>query len=237
MNYQYPGNELELFREARNWKAYYAGILKPFIAGSVLEVGAGIAETSPYLLNDQVTAWTCLEPDEAFFAALQKKINEGKLPSGFSVIKGTVESLNANQLFDSIIYIDVLEHIENDSMELKHAISHLKPGGNLVILSPAFQTFYNKFDRAIGHYRRYTKKTLQAVIPEGLKQKKLLYLESGGTVLLLLAKMFKKESHPSLKQVLFWDRTVVPFSKVLDRVIGYSYGKTIIGIWEKTAQR
>ena len=55
--------------------------------------------------------------------------------------------------------------------------------------------------------------------------------------MLLLAKLFKKESHPSLKQVLFWDRAVVPVSKVLDKVIGYSYGKTIIGIWEKTAQQ
>ena len=175
-------------------------------------------ETSPYLLNEKVTAWTCLEPDDAFFEVLQKKSGAGQLPANFSAKKGTVTSLNNEEIFDSIIYIDVLEHIENDSLELKHATSHLKPGGHLIILSPAFQTFYNKFDRAIGHYRRYTKKTLTAVIPEGLVQKKLLYLESGGTVLLLLAKLFKKESHPSLKQVLFWDRAVVPVSKVLDKV-------------------
>lgn len=237
MNYQYPGNELKLFREARNWKAYYAGILKPFIKGNVLEVGAGIAETSPYLFNERVTAWTCLEPDDQFFSILQNKIREGKLPPNFSASKGTVGTLNKDQQFDSIVYIDVLEHIEKDSVELKLATAHLKPGGHLIILSPAFQTFYNKFDRAIGHYRRYTKKTLKAAVPGALVQKKLLYLESGGTVLLLLAKLFKKESHPSLKQVLFWDRTVVPVSKVLDKMIGYSYGKTIIGIWEKTDQQ
>jgi 2-polyprenyl-3-methyl-5-hydroxy-6-metoxy-1,4-benzoquinol methylase len=235
MNYQYPGNELELFREAKNWKNYYAGILRPYINGAVLEVGAGIAETSPYLFNEKVSHWTCLEPDEGFFTILQKKINEGKLPANFSAINGTITSLTENDLYDTIVYIDVLEHIEKDRAELQLATKHLKPGGRLIILSPAFQTFYNKFDRAIGHYRRYTKKTLKAVIPGGMKQEKLLYLESGGTLLLLMAKLFKKDSHPSLKQVLFWDKTVVPASKILDKMIGYSYGKTIIGIWEKTA--
>lgn len=235
MNYQYPGNELELFREAKNWKNYFAGHLKPFIKGRVLEVGAGIAETSPYLFNEKVIHWTCLEPDDNFYSLLQKKMNEGKLPSNFSAKNGTVLSLPEDDLYDTIVYIDVLEHIENDREELVRAAKHLKPGGNLVILSPAFQSLYSKFDRAIGHYRRYTKKTLKAVLPNGMKQQKLLYLESGGTVLLLMAKLFKQNSHPSLKQVLFWDKTVVPVSKILDKMIGYSYGKTIIGVWEKTA--
>jgi hypothetical protein len=198
-------------------------------------VGAGIAETSPYLLNEKVSHWTCLEPDDDFYSLLQKKIVDEKLPPNFSAKNGTVLSLPENELYDTIVYIDVLEHIENDREELVHATKHLRPGGNLVVLSPAFQTLYSKFDRSIGHFRRYTKKTLKAVLPDGMKQQKLLYLESGGTVLLLLAKLFKKNSHPSLRQVLFWDKTVVPVSKILDKVIGYSYGKTIIGAWEKTA--
>ena len=53
-NYHYPGKELALFEEARQWKRYLAEKIKPYISGTVLEVGAGISETTPYLLNSKV---------------------------------------------------------------------------------------------------------------------------------------------------------------------------------------
>ena len=66
----YIGNELELFGNAHNWKGYYRNHLAPFIQGNVLEVGAGIGETTTHLLNKKVKNWLCLEPD----ASLAKKI-------------------------------------------------------------------------------------------------------------------------------------------------------------------
>jgi len=56
MSFQYVGNELELFAAARHWKAYLAAQLAPFIAGRVLEVGAGIGGNIPFLRNPSVTA-------------------------------------------------------------------------------------------------------------------------------------------------------------------------------------
>ena len=75
----YPGEELELFEEAKNWKAYMSGMLQPYIRGKVLEVGAGMGETTCYLFTSAVSQWTCLEPDPNLFALLEKKKRENTI--------------------------------------------------------------------------------------------------------------------------------------------------------------
>ena len=71
--YLYPGVELELFAYAINWKSYFKKHLIPYVQGRVLEVGAGIGETSKFLQNTKVSHWTYLEPDRRLFADLVKK--------------------------------------------------------------------------------------------------------------------------------------------------------------------
>lgn len=83
-------------------------------------------------------------------------------------------------MFVTILYIDVLEHIEDDKEELKKASCHLKPGGYLIILSPSLQILYSTFDAGIGHFRRYTKKSLKSILPSSLKIERLLHLDTIG---------------------------------------------------------
>ena len=230
--YQYPGQELELFEAARNWKSYLADKIKPYEKGKVLEVGAGISETTTYVMNEKVTHWTCLEPDEKLFAITQKKINEKMLPGQCIARQGTLTTLSPDEKFDTILYIDVLEHIQDDVQELKKANAHLLPGGNLIILSPAFQSLYNAFDKAVGHYRRYTKSTLSQIIPPDLLLQKLFYLESLGMSLLLVNRFWGKP-YPSPVTIRFWDRFLIPLSKVADTILFHCIGKSIIGIWKK----
>jgi ubiquinone/menaquinone biosynthesis C-methylase UbiE len=232
-NYNYPGQELQLFEEARNWKKYFASKLIPFINGSVLEVGAGIGETTSFLLNKNIESWTCLEPDEKLFSVLLQKIKDKKLPQFCTAIKGILENLPADEKFDTIIYIDVLEHIENDKAEIEKAVLQLTDGGNLIILSPSFEILYSPFDKAIGHYRRYTKKTLKKVVAsKHLSQTKMFYLESAGMLLLLLNKFLFKQKYPSQKNIFVWDKFFIPLSKLIDKISFYSFGKTIIGVWK-----
>ncbi len=234
-DYHYPGEELQLFEEARHWKTYLSKKIKPFIKGEVLEVGAGISETTHYLVNENVQSWICLEPDEQLQSISQEKINKGSLPSVCKAKKGTLDDLGTDEKFDTIVYIDVLEHIEDDRSELIKALSHLKQNGHLIILSPAFQFLYSPFDKAIGHYRRYNKNSLRKVIPATLSEKKLFYLESTGMLLLLLNKFIFRRNYPSGRHVKIWDRIFIPVSRLLDRIIFYSFGKTIIGVWQKSS--
>src|SRR4026209_306424 len=101
------------------------------------------------LLNDgSAGQWLMLEPDAQLSSQLKSKIETKAFPVNCRLQTGTIDQLSSS--FDTIIYIDVLEHIENDREEMKKAAWLLRDGGHLVILSPAFQFLYSPFDKAIG---------------------------------------------------------------------------------------
>jgi len=232
-NYSYVGNELELFRYATNWKAYYSSMIQPFLGNEVLEVGAGIGATTELLCKGKQARWVCLEPDAILASDLHSLLLSGRLPKCCELQKGTLSDLNETELFDSIVYIDVLEHIKDDRTEVELAANHLKPGGFLIVLSPAHQWLFTPFDSAIGHYRRYNKSSLKAVIPGNLQEIKLRYLDAVGLIASLGNKLILKSKMPTLQQIKMWDKTMVPLSKKIDPILQYSLGKSILGIWQK----
>ncbi len=228
---KYPGDELVLFQHAKKWKKYFSQQIKPFIKGSVLEVGAGIGATTLLLNDDTTEKWLLLEPDKEMAAELKKKIQTKKLPANCQLQTGTID--NVISTFDTIIYIDVLEHIEKDAEEMKKAAAHLNPGGHVIILSPAFQYLYSPFDKAIGHHRRYTKKTIRNITPSELHLTSSRYYDSFGYFAALLNKLFLRQKYPTRQQVLFWDNRMIPVSRITDNIFFHSFGKSIIAVWKK----
>jgi len=229
----YVGNELELFQHATVWKKYFGEKIKPFLKERVLEVGAGMGSTTLNLCDGSQKQWVCLEPDPSLFQILKGRIEQQELPSCCTAMKGTLQDLPPSKKFDTIMYIDVIEHIENDAQELNRAVSLLEPGGFLIVLVPAHQFVFSEFDKSLGHYRRYNKEKLETIIPAGLKKEKLFYLDSLGLLASVVNKYFLKQDYPTLKQIIFWDKTIVRFSKVTDFLINYQTGKSLIGIWQK----
>jgi len=232
-NLSYNGTELELFEKAENWKAYYHNLIKDYLGQEVLEVGAGIGATTRALCGQKRTRWLCLEPDPVLGDRIGSLISTRELPSSCEVSVGVVSDLQPEETFDSIIYIDVLEHIENDRKELESSTSHLKPGGFLVVLSPAHQWLYTPFDKAIGHHRRYSKEALLRVIPEGFEQVELKYLDSVGALASLGNKLILGSSSPTTKQLALWDKLMIPLSRAVDPLLGYRAGKSVLGVWRK----
>lgn len=231
--YNYPGQELAFFEKAVNWKTYFSSLIKPFIGINVLEVGSGIGATTPLLNDGSASKWTLLEPDEQMNKILQKK-KETQSPFSNCLIRTeTIFELEPSEKFDSIIYIDVLEHIEHDKKELLKAAELLQPNGHLIILSPAYNFLFSAFDKAIGHYRRYTSETLMAAMPANVKPVKLHYLDTVGFFASLANKLFLKQTYPSEKQVRTWDKLMIPVSKWTDKIFFHSFGKSILGIWRK----
>ena len=229
----YIGDELQLFQQAVNWKKYFSSFFKPFIKGSVAEVGAGMGANVPYLLNSSVTSYCCIEPDGNLVAAINHKIASGELPTICKVKQGFLEE-NLNGEFDTIIYIDVLEHIEDDVSEVKKAVKALKPGGYICILVPANPNDYTAFDKAIGHFRRYTRSSLlQTVAAESLQIEWCRYLDSIGSMASKANKLFLKQSQPTKSQILLWDRFMIPVSKIIDRPMGFSHGKSLLLVAKK----
>lgn len=228
---KYIGEELHLFEHAQNWKKYFSSFLKPYIHNEVVEVGAGLGGTTPFLNNGSQKQWTCLEPDTQLLNQIEQKIQKGMLPHNCRLSGGTLESMQ--QKFDTIIYIDVIEHIENDQKEVSQAIAKLNKGGHLLILVPAFQSLYSPFDKAIGHYRRYNKNMLINLMNNQVVIKKIKYLDTLGFFSSLTNKYFLKQNEPTIKQVLFWDRYLLKVSYFLDKLLFHSFGKSVFIVAEK----
>jgi len=232
-NYSYPGGELDLFREANRWSDYLGKKLAPYIVGDVLEVGAGLGARSQAYLRPHHRSWTCLEPDPQLTSQLQANLKQITVSIPIRVELGTIENLRPSEFFDTILYIDVLEHIEQDAAELERVSHHLTPGGAIVVLSPAHQWLFSPFDQSIGHFRRYSRKTLAALAPPGMIQERIFYLDSVGLAASAANRFLLKASMPTPKQIQIWDKLMVPASRLLDPLLAYGMGKSIAGIWRK----
>jgi len=224
----YIGNELELFQYANNWKAYWSSVVGPHIKGSTLEVGAGLGGNVD-LLIPFADEYVALEPDPKLAQEILER-------PGLEVRVGTTETMDDNKIYDTVLYIDVLEHIQNDRAEFLRAVRLLKTGGNLIVLCPAHQYLYSPFDKAVGHFKRYSKKDFRAFNDLGgdTALRKLTYLDSTGMLASLANKTLLKSSLPTPKQIKFWDSVLVPMSKFTDKLSFGAVGKTVIGVWQKT---
>jgi SAM-dependent methyltransferase len=222
MNQPYPGGELAVFAQARNWKSYIASMLNPWLGARVLDVGAGIGGHIPSLFAAPVQEWVAMEPDAAL---------AGQITDASRVVTGTLAALDPAETFDAILYLDVVEHIADDAAELARAVRHLAPGGRLIVLVPAHQFLFSPFDAAIGHHRRYNRASLRRIGPPGATLARLLLLDSVGLLASLANKLVLRSANPSLEQIRVWDRAMVPVSQIVDRLTGYRVGKSVLGIW------
>lgn len=228
----YSGTELHHFAQARQWKSYCASRIRPHIRGDVLEVGAGLGTNTALLRGATPGRWVCLEPDASLAQQTLQRFSGEEIP--VEVRRGTSDNLESADCFDTIVYIDVLEHIEEDQKELHRVVTHLNPGGTLIILGPAHPFLHSPFDEAVGHVRRYTRRALLHVVPAALECTLLHYLDCAGVIASLANRLVLRQRTPSLRLVLLWDRVLVPVSRAVDPLLGHRVGKSVLGVWRKS---
>jgi len=232
-SFKYKGNELIVFSRAVNWKSYWMNAVAPHLKGCVLEVGAGIGENTKRLIDLTEGEWVCLEPDLELCKEISKWGSKSAHCGRLKVLNSLLSDLPLSMDFDTILYIDVLEHIEQDDEELRSAIVRLRPNGKIIVLSPAHNFLYSAFDNKIGHFRRYDRKMIEEILPTGVVLSEFRYLDSIGFFASLVNKFFLRTSDPSPEQVLFWDRYMVRASVMIDKRIGYKFGKSLLGVLVK----
>lgn len=196
-----------------------------------MEVGSGIGSATREFCNGAHERWVCLEPDSELSSRARSRLESFEC----EFIAGTLDALEAGDTFSAILYMDVLEHIAEDRLELIRASLHLKKSGVICVLSPAHAWLYSEFDKAIGHYRRYTKAGLAAMDLPGLKLERLRYLDCCGVLPSAANRFLLRSSMPTGRQIILWDRLLVPVSRLVDPLLGYSMGKSVLAVWRKTA--
>lgn len=228
-DYTYEGSELEVFADAHNWRAYWSSLVRPFLGRRVLEVGAGIGSVTRVLYSPG-RQWTALEPDPLLSARIPETMGA---EADVTVVTGSLADLSTDASFDSVIYIDVLEHIEHDAAEVASAWERLSTGGTLVVLAPAHQRLYTPFDAAIGHFRRYSLSQLRDLRPPAATELFGGYLDSAGVLASAGNRLLLRSAHPTREQIALWDTRLVPVSRALDRMLRHRVGKSVLIVWRK----
>jgi SepF-like predicted cell division protein (DUF552 family) len=223
---KYQGKELENFDLANFWRKYVYFQIKFFLKNEILEVGAGIGSfTKNY--EKSFNEITLIEPDKYNFKKLKQNIRNKNIVILNTSIKKT------KRKFNCILYMNVLEHIRDHVKEINFAIKKLNKNGFLIILVPAHQKLFTKFDKAVGHYRRYSMSFFKKKF-RNITLEKLIFLDFFGYFLYFFNNLFlKKEVYPSKFKILIWDKIFTPITIIIDFLIGYKFGKNILCIYKK----
>ena len=224
----YDGWELPLFDLSKNFRKYQFDLIKEFVSGNVAEIGPGNGIILRLYL-DHCDKLDLFEPDKNLYSKLNDKF------SNYKKITVINDELNtSSNIYDVILYLDVLEHIEDYEKEILKAHNALKKGGYLLINVPAFQFLYSDFDKDVGHFRRYSKKDITNLCSNyNLEINKLKYYDSIGFFLSFLSKMTRSNYKKNFeKKIKIWD-SLIPFSRILDKIFISYFGKSLLIVIKK----
>ena len=196
---------------------------------NVLEVGAGLGLITGNLLQRGKSV-TALEPDVRLFNQLNASITGDNLSKFNETLETWSSELNNVQLFDSVLYINVLEHIQNDIKELSQAARYCEHGGKIIIFVPAEPALYGTLDWMSAHFRRYRKKELESVVrAAGLDVLTCEYFDAVGKVPYWIMYRILRKTKLGSSSVGIYDKVIVPLSaKVPQSLTRRLGGKNLI---------
>jgi len=226
---KYLNEVLEFFDISDNYRSYQIELFENYVGKEILEVGAGRGKIIEILAQNSEKQFTLLELDKNFFDILNNKFNSKNI----KVLEERTQNIKEKK-FDTIFYLDVIEHIEDDRFELDTAYNLLKKNGHLIIIVPAFQILFSKFDQKVGHFRRYRKEFFKRYSDEkNLKIKKLVYFDFLGFFIILFSKLLNlTNSKKTTLGIKIWN-FLIPLSRLIDKITFHSIGKSIVCIYEK----
>jgi SAM-dependent methyltransferase len=210
---------------APNYLRWIADLCRPHLGKSVLEVGAGNGSITQLFADGRRVLAT--DVSEGCVAALEERFRH--TPT-VEVAKADVRTVELDERFDSVLMINVLEHIEDDVGTLASVQRFLRPGGSIVIYVPALNGLYGRWDLKVGHRRRYSRWRLGEVFREaGLESIELRYVN------ILAIPAWAAFSRTSVDRtargsLTVWDRTAVPLGRLLESRIRMPIGLNLLGV-------
>ena len=231
--WEYSGKELEAMSFAKNYHKWILDEFRPYLGRSVAEVGGGVGSFSKLILETKIHSLTSFEPSKNMYPLLKKAICHDK--RAHAINEFFSDDYKGNQ-FDTIFYVNVLEHIKDDANELSNAQRALIPGGHLLIFAPALPWLYSDFDWQVGHFRRYVKKDLVRLTKNlDLSITKAKYFDIAGITPWYINFVLLKKSIGS-KSVSIYDNLVVPVTRSLEKIITPPVGKNVLLVAKNIAE-
>jgi SAM-dependent methyltransferase len=231
----YAGKDLEAMSFAVNYHRWILSIFEPYLGARVVEVGAGTGSFSELLLERRLESLSLVEPSTAMHQQLCERVAESQNVTTYNdVFENVAEQIRLAERPDSIIYVNVLEHIADDVHELSVINKTLDAGGRIFIFVPALRWLHGSYDRQINHFRRYTRTELEKkCVAAGFRVIASRYFDLFGVLPWWVKYKVLQSNNMEPGAVRFYDQRVVPIAKVLESTLSPPLGKNVLLIGEK----
>ncbi len=224
------GRDLETDSGKPRYLAYQRELIRPHCGRTVLEVGAGLGEFASeftgferYVVTD-VDSGAVQKLKQRFADRPEVEVQQYDIDGGTRLA----------QPVETLVAINVLEHIEDDIGALRRLSESLTPRGNIVLFVPGYQQLYGEFDRKVGHFRRYTPTTVAATAREaGLVVETSRPVNFLGAFAWWAAVRRGGTTAPNPRLVSIYDRFVVPVTRAIEKVVPVPFGQSVLCVARK----
>ena len=218
---------LEILENARNYNDWITSLILPHLGDHPVELGSGLGYQTEMLLDAGLRHVTVSELTLEAVATLRSRF-AGDARVECSVIDFT-DPYDAEH--SAAYAVNVLEHVADDVGALRGAAKLVIDGGRVVVFVPAFPAAMSKFDRELGHYRRYTRGTLRAAfLAASLQPEVVRYVNAPGLpVWLVWMRLLGGRPKDGLGLSL-WDKLVVPVARAVESRIEPPFGQSVLGV-------
>jgi SAM-dependent methyltransferase len=218
---------LEALEGAENYNRWLADLTLPYLGDDPVEVGSGIGVSASLWLEAGLPRITVTDTDDDALERLQARFADDR--------RVRVESLDLSAsreaAYSAFVALNVLEHIADHEQALRHAAQLVRPGGRIVVFVPAFSFAAGRFDRLIGHHRRYTVRSASdAMTAAGLELDTVRYVNAPGLLAWFLAVRVLRLTPSEGPLLRVWDRAAIP---VIRRVEGWRsppFGQSVLAV-------
>jgi len=228
---------LDVISSADKFNKWTYETIKPYCHGKILEIGSGIGNISKYFLEAGADI-TLSDIRLNYCKYLEDHYDRHKNLSeivNMDLVDSEFESKYKNYLntFDTVFALNVVEHIKDDKLAIANAKKLLKPLGTLIILVPAYQFLYNKFDIELCHFRRYNESLLKSRFTEAkFTIIKGFYFNCIGTLGWYISGRLQGNKNIPKSQMTFYNKMVWLF-RLVDKIVLNRIGLSVIVVGEK----
>jgi 2-polyprenyl-3-methyl-5-hydroxy-6-metoxy-1,4-benzoquinol methylase len=217
---------LEQATDLDNYNRWIISLFKKYFGKYILEVGSGLGGLSLHLPKTKVTL---SDTRDDYLSHLKKLFN-------YKILKLDIEKeapTNLVNTYDTVFSSNVLEHIKDDESAMKNCFKVLRKKGKLLLFVPARKEIFGNLDRAMGHYRRYTKEELIRKVEKiGFKILKIKYVNFPGYFSWWLRGKSPIKSNSDNLMAKVFDTLVVPFLYP-EKYLPIPFGQSLMLVAEK----
>jgi SAM-dependent methyltransferase len=225
---------LDALAQTPRFNSWMADTVRPYVGSMVLEIGAGIGNLSQFLCPRR-KSYVATDLDEEHLGRLHVRFqNRPNIRLQQCDLSNPRDFEKVGARVDTVVCLNVLEHIADDAVGLRNIASALAPGGRAIILVPQDQSIYGTLDEVLGHFRRYSESELRLKMEAaGFEVERVLYFNRITRPGWFFNGRILKRTHFSRFQLWIFDRMVWLWRR-LDRILPWP-SVSIIAIGKKAS--